>query len=205
MCKHYFQGWLMFLLLIIFCPLTILSQNNNDGLFIEANLLSSNDYIIEGNVISWDPFKKIISEKNDKKVAIGVSFGFSGKIKLAQNFIFNYRPGLTINNDYFSFLDFGIFVRTYIINNAFIGIGFISKLCITPREGNYNYSNPRRESFEYSICGGYDVNKRYLILFSFNDTLRDDYGQSYSNSNMNTKTIYKFVYWTMKIGIEYRF
>ena len=195
----------IFLLQIILCPLITFSQNNKNGIFIEANILSTNQHIIENNIISWDPFKRVLSEKDDKKAAIGVSFGFSGKIKLSKVFSINYKPGFTINNDYYSFLDFGIIVRTHIYQNAFFGVGFISKLSISSRQGNLNYSKPRGESFEYSICGGYDLNKRITMLLSFNDTLRDAYGESYSDFNMNTNTTYKYVYWIMKIGIEYRF
>lgn len=178
-------------------------QKEYNGLYFEVNFLSSNDHIRESRITSWNPFQSVRSEYDSKKLDTGVSFGFSGKINLSKIFLINYRPGITVNNDHYTFADLGINLRSKILNDFFVGLGFTSKLCLTQREGNMNYTKPRGESFEYTIMFGYHLTKKINLLISINDTFRDDYGESYYNSNMNSVDTKKYVYWIAKVGIEY--
>jgi len=186
-------------------PSLIFCQNEHDGLYLEINFLSANNHIIENRIISWDPIQSVLSEYDDKKLDSGVSFGFSGKINISKTFSINYRPGITVNNNHYTFADFGFYLRSRFNKFIFAGLGVIAKFCLTQREGNINYSKPRRESFEYSLIAGYSLSKKANLLISMNNPLRDEYGESFSNSNMNTKKTKKYVSWIAKIGIEYSF
>lgn len=192
------------LLTIIFCWLLfnsyILCQNDRDGLYFDVNIMSANDHTVENIIIAWNPYSRMLSEKDNKKIAFGMSFGFSGKINLSKIISINYRPGISISSGYYGFLDFGTALRFQTYNKFFSGIGIVSKLCITPREGNMHSSKPRGESFEYSVYGGYEINNKISLLLSINDTINDEYGEVYSNS-MYTK---KYVYWIIKLGLEYK-
>ncbi len=66
-----------------------------------------------------------------------------------------------------------------------------------------SYTKPRSESFEYTIMFGYHLTNKINLLVSINDTFRDEYGKSYSNSNMNSVDTKKYVYWIAKVGFEY--
>jgi hypothetical protein len=195
----------LFLILIV----TILStsgafcQSEQDGIYLELNILSGREHIIENRIISWDPIQSVLSEYDDKNFDSGVSFGFSGKINISKTFSINYCPGITVNNNHYTFADFGIYLRLRFNKFIFAGIGVISKFCLTQREGNINYSKPRSESFEYSLIAGYSLSKKLNLLFSMNNPMNDEYGESFSNSNMNTKRTKKYVNWVIKLGIEY--
>lgn len=193
------------ILCTLLLPSLIFCQKEHDGLYLEINFLSSSDHISEYRITSWNPFQSVVSEYDNKKLDTGVSFGFSGKINISKIFSINYRPGITVNNNHYTFADFGIYLRSNILEDFFAGFGIISKLCLSQREGNMSYSKPRGESFEYTIMVGYHLTDRINLLMSINDTFRDEYGESYFNSNMNSVETKKYVYWITKIGIEYSF
>lgn len=195
----------LFLILIVTILFTsdVFCQSEQDGIYLELNILSGREHIIENRIISWDPIQSVLSKYDNKMWDSGVSFGFSGKINISKTFSINYRPGITANNNYYTFADFGIYLRLRFNKFIFAGIGVISKFCLTQREGNINYSKPRSESFEYSLIAGYSLSKKLNLLFSLNNPMNDEYGESFSNSNMNTKRTKKYVNWIIKLGIEY--
>lgn len=196
--------YLMLLLLIISSNI-LFCQREHDGLYLEVNFLSSNDRISEYKITSWDPFQSVISEYENKKLDTGISFGFSGKINISKILSINYRPGISVNNNHYTFADFGIYLRSKILDDFFAGFGITSKLCLSQREGNMSYTKPRGESFEYTIIFGYHMSDKINLLISINDTLRDEYGESDYTSNMNSVNTKKYVYWIVKVGIEYSF
>lgn len=191
------------ILLLIIVSNDIYCQKEHDGFYLEVNFLSSNDHISEYRITSWNPFQSVVSEYDNKKLDTGVSFGFSGKINISKIFSINYRPGITVNNNHFTFADFGIYIRSKIWDEFFSGFGITSKLCLSQREGNMSYTKPRGESFEYNIMFGYHLTNKINLLISINDTFKDEYGESYYNSNMNSVDTKKYVYWIAKVGIEY--
>lgn len=196
-----------FFIIIIFfdllIPSLLICQKEHDGIYFEINVLSTNDHISNYKIISWNPFQSERSEYDEKKFDTGVSFGFSGKINISKVFSINYRPGITVNNNHYTFADLGIYLRSKIVDDFFAGLGITSKLCLTQREGNMSYTKPRSESFEYTIIFGYHLTNKINLLVSIDDTFRDEYGESHYTSNMNSVDIKKYVYWIAKVGIEY--
>jgi hypothetical protein len=193
----------LILLLSIIASNELFCQKESDGIYFEINFLSAKEHISEYKITSWNPFQSERSQYDERKFDTGVSFGFSGKINISKVFSINYRPGITVNNNHYTFADLGIYLRSKIVDDFFAGLGITSKLCLTQREGNMSYTKPRSESFEYTIMFGYHLTNKINLLVSINDTFRDEYGESYSNSNMNSIYIKKYVYWIAKVGIEY--
>lgn len=195
----------LILLLSMSASNELFCQKESDGIYFEINFLSAKDYISNYRITSWNPFQSERSEYDERKFDTGVSFGFSGKINISKVFSINYRPGITVNNNHYTFADLGIYLRSKIVDNFFAGLGITSKLCLTQREGNMSYTKPRGESFEYTIMFGYHLTNKINLIVSINDTFRDEYGESYSNSNMNSVDTKKYVNWIAKVGIEYSF
>lgn len=180
------------------------SQNYKDGLYVDLNFMLANEQVNENIVYSLNPLSRELKVYDDRELVLACSFGFSGKINLSKVVSFNYRPGFTVSNGYWGFLDLGTSVRFQFNEKYFSGIGLLSKLTIIPREGNMNYTKGKNESFEYVIYIGYDLSKDFSIIMSYSDTINNEYGESYSNSGMSSKYIKKYVYGMLKLGLEYK-
>lgn len=202
--SHY-RTSLNLLILFILMSSIIYCQVNKDGYYAELNLLYVNHHTIENEIISWNPFQRKFSEYDNYFIDSGISFGFSGKINFSKSLLMNYKPGLTINNNSYAYLDLGIYLRCLFTREMYFNVGFIPKATLSVRQGNYNYSKPRRESFEYSLGGGYQLNDKVALTFNLNIPIRTIYGESFSDPNMNTKSTKQYVFWILKTGLDFRF
>ncbi len=180
------------------------AQNYKDGLFFDVNIMFVNEHVNENIIYSVNPLSRELKKFDDRKLVLSCSFGFSGKINLSKVISLNYRPGLTISNGYWGFLDFGTSIRFQLMQKYFTGIGLVSKLTIKPREGNMNYTKAKNESFEYVLYLGYDLSKDFSVILSYSDTINNEYGVSYSSSGMSSTYISKYVYGMLKFGLEYK-
>lgn len=142
------------------------------------------------------------SDKIDKEFVGALSVSYCGKIRLSSNYQLELRPGYlasTIKNDHFlSKITLGLFVRRRLIDSTFCAIGINSEINPTA-EGASTSLRPKRLTFSIGGMVGLKLNEEFSILLSFYKTLTENYGRG-----QTFETVYdKYLYWFMKLGIEF--
>lgn len=159
------------------------SQSYKSSFAVEITGLSTNT----------SSFKSV---EDEKEFIAGYGFSYSGKFSINSTYQLEFRPGLFFTQNYYHGFQFGLFLRRSISENFFGVIGVNSSLNFT---GNsHSFTHPTL-SYAVGATVGLQLNKDFSALFSFYKTLDNIYGHGSTSTTYFTK----YLFWLIKLGVEY--
>jgi hypothetical protein len=181
-----------FILLFLVNIINIYSQSYQSSLIAEVAGLTTNT-------------KDFYLNKDNAEFVSAFVVSYSGQIRLNPNYKFEFRSGYlfsSLKNDHFySKIQFGLFLRRKLIDSTFCAFGVNSE--INPMaEGTSTSASPKRFTFSLGGTIGLSLNKDFSILLSYYKTLTEEYGYSYSFITDHWSSLYKYLFWILKFGIE---
>jgi hypothetical protein len=159
------------------------SQNYKSGFIVEIAGLSTNT----------SSFEKLDDEK---EFVTGYGISYSGKFRLSPTYQLEFRPGLFFTQKYYHGFQFGFFLRRSIAENFFGIIGVNSSLNFTGNSRSFTHPTL---SYAVGATAGLNLSEDFSALLSFYKTLDNIYGHGSTSTTYFTK----YLYWLMKLGVEY--
>ncbi len=168
---------------LIFVVSGMYSQSFNSSLIAEGSLLST-------NIKTW------YSNLDDKEFISGYGISYSGKLRLGSNYQLEIRPGLFFTQTFYEGFQLGLYLRRNISEQFFGIVGVNAGINFN---GPWRGWEPNTPTFTAGVTIGSKLSEDFSVLFSFDKTLDDLYGHGSSS----TADFSKYLFWLMKLGIEY--